>query len=65
MNDRNEFAAAWQDATADLTPEERALLATATPEDWVNAAAAAVSSPEFWVSMAGAFVNGFLRGLSR
>ena len=48
-----------------LTPEEQALLATATPEDWINGAAEAVRSPEFWADLGAAFVDGFLRGLSR
>jgi hypothetical protein len=64
MIDPNDFAAAWQDATADLTPEQRKQLAMATPEDWANGAAEAIRDPEFWQGLGAAFIDGFLRGLT-
>ena len=56
---------AWQDATADLTPEERKVLEQGTAEDWTRAIAELVRDPAFWGGMATSFLNGMMRGLTR
>jgi len=48
---------------AELTPEERAALSKATPEDWAQAIAECATDPSFWATVAGAGINGFLEGL--
>ena len=47
----------------DLTPEERQLLAKATPADWAEAGAELINDPGFWAQIATAFIEGMARGL--
>ena len=54
-----------QDILNDLSPEDRALLAKATPADWAQATAELVTDPSFWGEMAAAFAQGLARGLTR
>ena len=49
----------------DLTPEERRLLAKATPADWAQAGAELVVDPSFWGEIAAAFVEGMARGFDK
>ena len=49
----------------DLTPEERSLLAKATPADWAQAGAELVVDPSFWGEIAAAFVEGMARGFDK
>ena len=49
----------------DLTPEERHLLAKATPADWAQAGAELVVDPSFWGEIAAAFVEGMARGFDK
>jgi hypothetical protein len=56
---------AWQDATADLTPEEKEVLAQGTAEDWTRAIAELIRDPGFWQGIGAAFVDGMMRGLTR
>lgn len=56
---------AWDETMADLTPEERKLLATATPKDWAEAIAKSVTDPTFWGQIATAFVDGMIEGANR
>ena len=56
---------AWQDATADLTPEERKVLEQGTAEDWIRAIAELVRDPGFWQGIGTAFLDGMMRGLTR
>jgi len=61
-NLETELLNAWQDATADLTPEERKVLAQGTAEDWIRAIAELVRDPGFWQGIAAAFLQGMARG---
>ena len=56
---------AWNDTMAELTPEERKILAGATAEDWAKAISETVTDPTFWGQIGTAFVNGFIRGANR
>ena len=52
-------------ALNDLTPEERRLLAKATPKDWAEAGAELVVDPSFWGELAAAFTEGLARGFDK
>ena len=49
-------------AINDLTPEERQVVAAATPADWAKAGAEVLNDPAFWGQIAAAFAEGFTRG---
>jgi hypothetical protein len=49
-----------QNALDELTPEERALVAQGTAEDWGQAVAELVVDPTFWGDVA----KGFLKGMT-
>jgi hypothetical protein len=53
----------------DLTPEERRIIAEATPEELAAAAADLVQDGQFWrelgATIVQGFCTGFLRGLDR
>ena len=53
----------------DLTPEERRIIAEATPEQWAQAAADIATDRQFWqdlgATMVKAFAEGFQRGMNR
>lgn len=54
-----------QDILNDLSPEDRAKLAKATPADWASAAAELVTDPGFWGEMGTAFLQGMARGFEK
>ena len=64
-NLETELLNVWNDEVANLTPEERDLLAAATPKDWIAAIAELVTDPGFWGKMGTAFLNGMVRGLEQ
>jgi len=43
---------------AELTPEQRELLATATPQDWAQGLVEAATDRQFWQGVMEAFVAG-------
>lgn len=56
---------AWNDTMAELTPEERKILAQGTAKDWAEAIAECVTDPTFWAKMGTAFLQGMIRGATR
>lgn len=48
-----------------LTPEERALLAKATPQDWATAIWELAIDPTFWQGIGRAFLDGMARGFDK
>ena len=62
-NLQTELANDWQQIIDDLTPEERQMLAAATPKDWADAIAELVTERSFWEGLGTAFLNGMARGL--
>ena len=62
---KNELSSLLNDPLNDLTPEERRLLAEATPQDWVEAAKELAKElaqdPNFWGELAEAFIDGLLK----
>jgi len=56
---------AWNDTMAELTPEERKILAQGTAQDWAKAIAECAADPTFWAQIGTAFVDGFVRGATR
>lgn len=59
-----ELANAFDQTIAELTPEERKILAQATPEDWAKGIADCVVDPTFWAKIGTDFVAGFVKGLT-
>ena len=59
----NELLSAWNDAVAELTPEERETLARGTTKDWVEAIAECAADPAFWSEIGSSFLQGLVRGL--
>lgn len=49
----------------DLTPEERAALAQATPQDFADAIRQIATDRSFWIDMAQAFLDGMARGFDK
>lgn len=63
QNLETELLTAWDAEVAKLTPEERAKLAKATPQDFARAIAELITDLGFWQRLAIALLNGMVRGL--
>lgn len=64
-NLETELLNAWNDTMAELTPEERKILATGTAQDWAKAIADCATDPAFWGQIGTAFVEGMIKGATR
>ena len=56
---------AWNDTMAELTPEQRKILAQGTAKDWAEAIAECAADPTFWAQIGTAFVDGMIKGATR
>ena len=56
---------AWDETMAELTPEQREILAKGTAKDWAEAIADCATDPTFWGQIGAAFVEGMIKGATR
>jgi len=64
-NLETELLTAWDETIADLTPDQRKILATATAQDWTKAISDCVTDSSFWAEIGAAFVEGMIKGATR